>query len=366
MTAQATLTGADYCSPDVFETERQRIFHAGWFYVCHTDALPAGHRRVVDVVGESVIVSCDVDGSLHAHANVCRHRGAQLCDPAPDGCAVKGTIRCPYHAWTYGLDGSLRATPRVDDELDRSQLGLWRHHAATWNGLLFVSLATDPVPLDDWLSNQAPWLETFGDIEIGRLVVGARTESVVRANWKIIIENYEECLHCAVVHPELVQLVPLYRTGAVIDPDREDGAVELLDGGDSFTADGTSTLSVLPGIATEHVSAYRGIAIFPNVLLDVTGTSASLTALFPVDASTTVVVAEYLFHADDAAAPDFDPSPIVDFNELVGGQDLEVCERVQRGVSSRSFRSGRLTAKDSLVAEFVEQYRTTLATAPPS
>ena len=85
-------------------------------YVCHVDCLPAGHRTVVDVAGESVIVARDVDGTLHAYANVCRHRGAQLCDPDPDGCAAKGAIRCTYHAWTYGLDGALRATPRVDDE----------------------------------------------------------------------------------------------------------------------------------------------------------------------------------------------------------------------------------------------------------
>lgn len=366
LTAQTTLGSADYCSPEVFELERERIFHAGWFYVCHRDGLPAGHRRVFDVAGESVIVARDADGAYHAHANVCRHRGAQLCDPAPGGCAIKGTIRCPYHSWTYGLDGALRATPRVDDELDRSQLGLWRHHAAEWNGLVFVSLASQPVALTEWLSSNAPWLDTFVDLAIDGLVVGVRTEARVNANWKIVLENYEECLHCAVVHPELVQLVPIYRTGAVIDPDRDDGSVSLVDGGDSFTADGRSALTVLPGTSTEHVNVYRGTAIFPNAMLDVTGTSASMTALFPVDAATTVVVAEYLFNADDAAAAGFDPSPVVDFNELVGSQDFDVCERVQRGVSSRSFRSGRLTAKDSLVAEFVDHYRTTLAAGTPS
>src|SRR5262249_38812064 len=156
----------------------------------------------------------------------------------------------------------------------------------------------------------------FDGLGLETLVVGARTEATVRANWKIIIENYEECLHCAVVHPELVELMPIYRTGNVIDPDRTDGAVALIPGGDSFTLDGRSALSILPGMTPEDANLYRGCAIFPNVLLDVTGTSVSLTALFPVDPSTTVVVAEYLFAAGDAAAAGFDPSPVVDFNEL--------------------------------------------------
>jgi Rieske 2Fe-2S family protein len=162
------------------------------------------------------------------------------------------------------------------------------------------------------------------------------------------------------VHPELVELMPIYRTGNVIDPDRTDDAVALIPGGNSFTFDGRSNLSVLPGTAPDEINLYRGCAVFPNVLLDVSGTAIALTSLFPIDASTTVVVAEYLFSADDVDCDDFDPTPVVDFNELVGRQDFEVCERVQRGVASSSFTTGILTQKDRFVAEFVDHYRATL------
>ena len=361
MSGASTLSRDDYCSPVVFAAEQRRIFHAGWFYAFHVDALPAGHRRVIDVAGESVIVACDRDGTLHAFANVCRHRGSKLCEPDESSASERGAIRCPYHSWTYGLDGSLLATPRVEDDLDWSTLGLWRHHVATWNGLVFVSLAAEPMPLADWLAVHSPSLADFGELQIDRLLIGARTEAVVHANWKIIVENYAECLHCAVVHPELVDLLPIYRTGHVIDPERDDDAVALAGGGNSFTLDGRSDLSVLPGMAAEHVDLYRGCAVFPNVLFDVTGTSASLTAMFPIDAANTVVVAEYLFAPDDVGTDGFDPSPVVDFNELVGRQDYEVCERVQRGVASSAFTSGFLTDKDRFVADFVEHYRTTLA-----
>jgi Rieske 2Fe-2S family protein len=360
MNAGTTLSREDYCSAGVFAAETEQIFHAGWFYAFHADALPPGHRRVVDVAGESVIVTRDRDGALYAHANVCRHRGSRLCDQTDDGAAARGAIRCPYHAWTYGLDGALLATPRVDDEFDRSSVTLWRHHAATWNGLVFVSIAATPVPLARWLAEHTPTIGDFDDLRIDSLRLGARTEAVVRANWKIIVENYQECLHCAVVHPELVELMPIYRTGNVIDPDRTDDAVALIPGGNSFTFDGRSNLSVLPGTTPEEINLYRGCAVFPNVLLDVSGTAVALTSLFPVDATTTVVVAEYLFSSEDVDSDDFDPTPVVDFNELVGRQDFEVCERVQRGVVSKSFTTGMLTRKDRFVAEFVDHYRTTL------
>jgi phenylpropionate dioxygenase-like ring-hydroxylating dioxygenase large terminal subunit len=359
----ATLSHDDYCSPAVFAAERELFFDAGWFYACHADSLPVRHRRVVDVAGESVIVTRDADGVLHAHANVCRHRGSRLCEAGDDGAAAPGAIRCPYHGWTYGLDGSLRATPRVDDVLGRSSIALWPEHVGAWNGMIFVSLADSPPPLGEWLADHTPDLATFDALRIDALAVGARTETVVHANWKIIVENYLECLHCAIVHPELVEILPLYRTGHVVDPDRTDGAVELAGDGNSFTADGHSQLSLLPGIAPGEVNLYRGCAVFPNVLLDVTGTSASLTSLFPIDPSTTVVVAEYLFAADDAGSAAFDPSPVVDFSELVGRQDYEICERVQRGVASKAFTTGILTEKDQLVGEFVAHYRATFAAA---
>ncbi len=348
-----TLGSVDYCDVEVFELERRRIFHRGWMYVCHIDGLPAGTKRTFDVAGQSVIVTRAGDDRVRAFANVCRHRGAALCEPAMPN-ASRGSIRCRYHAWTYGLDGGLLATPRVDDDFDRGDYGLWRHHAEVWNGLVFVSLAARPPALIDWLSALTPTIETFAELPVGEYRVGARTEAVVAANWKIIVENYAECLHCAIVHPELTEVIPLYRTGHVVDPDREDGAVDLAPGACALTASGTSQRSVLPGYG--DAAEYDGVAIFPNVFFDLTPTALALTALFPVAPDRTVVVGEYLFAADDVAAPDFDPSAEVEFNELVGAQDYEVCELVQRGVASSAFAGGVLTEKDRYVAEFVDRY----------
>ena len=353
MTLTPTLSSTDYCSPDVFEVERRRIFHAGWMYVCHVDGIPAGTRRAFDIAGESVVVTRDLDGWLHAFANVCRHRGAELCDRAMSD-ALKGSIRCRYHSWTYALDGSLVATPRVDDEFDRGHYGLWPYHADAWNGMVFVSVAAEPPALAGWLAQRTPGVELFEHLPVASYRIGARTETVVEANWKIIVENYAECLHCAVVHPELAELIPLYRSGNVVHPDDPTAAVEFADGRVAFTATGHSALSVLPGL--DGAPEYDGVAVFPNVFFDLTPTVLALTAIFPVSATRSVVVGEYLFAADDVARADFDPTPEVEFNELVGAQDYVVCEMVQRGVSSTAFTAGALTQKDAYVRVFTERY----------
>ena len=348
-----TLSSADYCSPAVLEIERERIFHRGWMYVCHVDGIPAGSKRVVDLVGESVVVTRDLDGTLFAFANVCRHRGSQLCDAAMTE-PTKGSIRCQYHSWTYGLDGALLATPRVDDDFDRDRYGLWEYRVDVWNGMVFVSLADEPVALIEWLRAHTPNIELFEQLPVGSYRIGARTEAVVDANWKIIVENYAECLHCAVVHPELAELIPLYRSGNVVDPDDPSAPVTFADGRVAFTPDGQTRLSTLPDL--DGSPEYDGVAIYPNVFFDLTPTVLALTGIFPIAPDRSLVVGEYLFHPDDVARPDFDPTPEVELNELVGAQDYVVCEMVQRGVASRAFTGGGLTRKDEYVTEFVERY----------
>jgi Rieske 2Fe-2S family protein len=354
-----TLGTDHYCSPRVFAEEQAQIFGQDWIYVCHRDRLGPGSRRVADVGGAAVIVSRDQDGRLHALANVCRHRGAELCphDRHTGDQASLGPIRCGYHGWSYGLDGTLLATPRVHDTLDRAALGLWRHHVDEWNGLVFVSRAAAPRPLAQSLAEVAPTLAHFTSIPVGELRVGAVTSTTVDANWKILQENYAECLHCAVVHPELVGMIPLYRTGNVIDAGRPDTAVELAAGARTLSLDGASPRSLLPGLDPERSHHYDGVAVYPNLLFDVLPTCVVATALAPSAADRTEVTSEYLFAAEDVAGAGFDPRAEVDFNELVGAQDAAVCAMVQRGVASPAFAGGVLTAKDSGVVDFLRWYR---------
>ena len=349
-----TLTGDDYCSDAVFTVERQRIFHRGWFYVGRADRLAVGDRLVVDAAGESVLVVKDRDGVVRAHANVCRHRGSRLCDESGPG--SKAAITCPYHAWTYALDGRLIGTPHVGvDEIDRQALTLWSIACTVWEGFVYVNLSSEPVPLLAWFAAGFDSAQRFEHLRLGDLRVGAVTSTDVAANWKIIVENYQECLHCSWVHPELVDIVPLYRTGAVVDAARADGGVDMR--GNSFSVGGSSCLPVLPHMPDADAGSYFGATVFPNMFIDVTGTSVIVTTLLPHGPASTTVVTEYLFAADTVAADGFDAGEIVGFSELVSSQDFDVCERVQRGVASRYFRHGVLTPQDQLIVDFLAAYR---------
>jgi Rieske 2Fe-2S family protein len=350
-----TLPGRDYTSQEVFDLERERIFHRGWYYIGRSDPITAGDRLVVDVAGESVLVVRDRDGHLRAHANVCRHRGARLCDESGPG--ARGSITCPYHAWSYAMDGRLIATPNVaPDDLDRDALSLWSIAVDEWEGFAFVSLAPSPPPLLDWLIGQDDPPTRFIKYGLGALRVGRRTVSDVAANWKILIDNYLECLHCPRVHPELVDIVPAYRSGDVIDARRKDGGVDLLPGSTSFSLTGRSTLPLLPAMPVEDASSYFGNTVFPNMFIDVTGTCVVATTLHPRGPAHTTVIGEYLFAPETIAAADFEPSDVVDFNELVARQDYAVCEMVQRGVGSRAFTGGTLSPKDRLVVDMQRRY----------
>ncbi len=362
-----TLTRDDYVSRDVFELERQRIFHAGWFFVGHVASIPAGASRVVDVAGEHVIVTCTRAGRFHAFANACRHRGAMLLDPidptvvAPECGAA--SIQCPYHAWTYGLDGRLLSTPRVDrDDVDRESSGLWAYRADVWNGLIFVSLSPDVSPLGDWIVESNPALVEFEHLEIADMALVQRTASTAAANWKVVVENYQECLHCPVVHPELVEVIPHYRSGEVIDASRPDGSVEFVNRASSYThaRTGAAALPPLPGVVASDEGVYNGASVFPNLLFDLTASGLVLTALFPVGPDRTDIVGEYLFAPEVAESPEYDPTDEIAFNELIGAQDIAVCERVQRGVASRAFTAGILTTKDAAVVDFNRQYQTVM------
>jgi Rieske 2Fe-2S family protein len=352
-----TLPGRDYWSPEVFELDRERIFFREWCYVGRDEDLAEpGDFLTVDLLGESIMVVRGKDGGLRGFYNVCRHRGSRICDDETGH--MRGAIKCPYHAWSYSFEGKLIGTPMVGkDEIDRDSHGLWPVSVQVWAGFLFLSLAEQPEPLRESLAAQAQSplpFERFGPL--GELRLGHRTVTEVASNWKILVENYNECLHCPTVHPELVAVVPAYKRGEVLEEGRHDGGVVLADGGTSFTRSAHSTIPVMPGFTEHEATSLYGASIFPNMFLDISGTSTIATCLLPRGAEHTTVVTEYLFRPEVVEDPGFDPTEIVEFSELVAHQDYAVCERAQKGVRSRAFTHGVYAEKDSLPYEFNRRY----------
>jgi len=353
-----TLPGAAYHSDEAYAVDREKVFFRSWVYVGRAERLATpGSWRRVEVAGESILLVRGRDDRIRGFYNVCRHRGSQLCD-AEQG-QVRTHLRCPYHAWGYALDGTLVTTPMVErDEIDRESTSLWSVHTAVWEGFVFVNLSREePQPLLEFLASQQDEVLALARVGLAELRIGHVSTADVQANWKIVLENYNECLHCPTVHPELMAVVPAYRKGSIFEPGRDDGGVTLADGRTALAADPRLRLPLLPGLKGQPgPAAYFGAAVYPGMFLDVDGSTALATAIFPTGPRSCRLVTEYLFSPEALDDPDFDPQPVIEFNELVTRQDNEACERVQRGVTSRAFDHGVFPAKDAWVYALDQRY----------
>ena len=353
-----TLAGRYYRDADVFQLEFDRIFAKAWFCVGRNDAVrsPGGYVAL-EVVDQPIVVLRDRNGVLRAFHNVCRHRGNLLCEPGRGSLGTKNSITCPYHAWTYRLDGRLVGTPRVRrDEINREEFGLIPIRVEEWQGCLFVNLSGDAPSLEEWLDEQSDEPRSFEKWNLGDLRVAHTSAYEVAANWKILVENYHECLHCPTIHPEFVALIPAYRDGSVVEEGRDDYGVSLTAEARAMTASGTTTLPTLPGLSQKEALSVYGAYVFPNATVDIEGTFATLKTIMPRAVDKTILIHEYLFAPETMAEEGFDPSDVIEFNELVISQDVGICERVQRGVISRAFAHGVYAEKDAGPYGFDRRY----------
>jgi glycine betaine catabolism A len=363
VTPTTTLPGPAYHSDETYRVDREQVFFKHWIYAARAERIsePGSWLRL-DIAGESILLVRGKDDRIRGFYNVCRHRGSQICDA--DSGQVRSRLRCPYHAWGYALDGRLITTPMIErDEVDREQLSLWPVRTDVWEGFVFVNFSREePQPLLEMLTDQQDEPLSMAHVGLADLRIGHVSTVDVQANWKILMENYNECLHCPTVHPELVAVVPAYRRGSIFEEGREDGGVTLADGRTAVAMDPRLRLPLLPGFKDqEGPAAYFGAMVYPSMFLDIDGASALATAVFPTGPRSCRLVTEYLFSPEAFEDPDFDPTPVVEMNDLVTQQDNEVCERVQRGVTSRAFDHGVFPAKDSWVLGFDDRYRRDVA-----
>jgi Rieske 2Fe-2S family protein len=339
---QAALPREMYVDPATFAVERDRVLYAEWFCVGRLTDLglhEPGRVAVVDVVGESVIVTSDADGALHAAYNVCRHRGSQLFTALPGAepvCAAAGSLRCPYHSWTYALDGSLLKAPHAD--LAADELPAFSLHAVAvdaWAGFVFVHLGAPATSLAEAMARPARTLANYG---MGDLVTGLRFTYEVATNYKVLAENYNECYHCGPVHPELTRLVPAFGGGGT-DIDWDSG-VPHREGAWTFTTTGTTVRAPLPGLDEAERTRHKGELVHPNLMLSAAADHVAAFVLLPQSVDHTRIECLLLFHPSAVDDPAFDPSDAGDLWDLVNQQDWAICESVQRGMSSRSYTHG--------------------------
>ena len=348
-----TLPPAAYASPEVFDWEIEHFFEGSWMCIGRVADLGVaspGDQVAVQVGRQSFLLVRGDDGAVRAFHNICRHRGHELLQVGEQ--RTQRGIKCPYHAWVFGLDGDCRATPRFDMEgFDKSEWPLMGARLEEWHGWLFLNASGDAGSFEEQLGNLEVVIDGYRPED---LRLGARHEYELAANWKIVVENYHECLHCPTVHPELVRIMPLYRTGEV----EEEGQTLGNSMGEltSFTASGLSSLPPLPGLDDVDRHTFYGVYVFPNLILNYHSETVNTVTIHPLGPDRTRVVSEFLFHPATVVADGFDPSDVLGFRDLVAQQDWEVCERAQAGVRSRYYTNGWYPRQERWIAAFNERY----------
>jgi glycine betaine catabolism A len=351
-----TLPGRAYTDPEVFGREQDVIFGRLWFCAIRAAELTAaGAFQVVQVGTESVLIIRQQDGGLRAFLNVCRHRGSRLC--TEESGQLRRTLRCGYHAWAYELSGRLTAAPNLArmPDVDRDAYGLIPVALREWLGYAWLCLAAAPPSFEDTVIAAATQrlgspaaIESYG---VSGLSVGRRITYDVAANWKLIVENFMECYHCAAIHPELTSVLPEFTSGFAAQYYVGHGA-EFAAAVSGFTVDGSAGFGRLPQVTAEQDRRYYAITVRPQVFINLVPDHVILHRMFPLAADRTTVVCDWLFDPAVTNAGQ-DVSRSVELFDRVNRQDFDACERTQPSMSSRAYREGGvLVPSEHHIAEF--------------
>lgn len=350
-----TMPREYYTADAILREERERVFATSWICVGRDADIPTpGDYVLADVAGESLIVVRDKTGTVRAHYNVCRHRGTRICTDATG--KFGETIQCPYHAWTYRLDGRLTGAPHMHEVPGFAMEDFPLHQAALgrWEGFLFVNLAADPAPFGETF---APLEGRFARYNLPHLRTVRRIDYDVRANWKLVMQNYSECLHCPTIHPELSTKLP-YTSGAndLTEGPFLGGYMEIKAPHESATMSGRACAIPLGEMRGDEASRAYYYTLFPAMMLSLHPDYAVFYTVHPVAADRTAVRCEWMVHPDAPAKPGYNIADAEEFWDRTNRQDWDICERSQAGVSSRVYAPGPYSPRESMPAAWDREY----------
>lgn len=351
-----TLIPDAYRASAFYEVEQERVFASGWVAVGYVDVLrEPGDTIVTDVAGQSVIVTRDKAGELHAFYNVCRHRGARL---VTENCNLR-LIRCPYHSWAYSLDGELRGAPLFEGseipeeqqamfdtsdvrEFCKEDYGLLRVRVDSWGFVVFVTLDSDAMPLAEWLGDLP---ERLSGYRFSEWVIVREKTYEVDANWKLIAENFMEYYHLPWVHPDLMEVSRMEDHYRFQGPGMYTGMCTT-----PISQDNTSGwLSLPPVDSLDPTAAVSGrfIWLFPNIALAILPNHAFTIKVTPAGYGHTVEETTLLVHPNSLDSSDSEDTldQVLEFWDHVNLEDIEIVERVQAGIETRAYAGGRMCFK---------------------
>jgi Rieske 2Fe-2S family protein len=363
VTGAKTLEQKYFLSPQIFGQEREKIFSSQWVLVGHQSQIAKpGDYFISELADESLIVVRDKRGQIHGFFNVCRHRGSRLIENRKGQSAA---IQCPYHAWTYALDGRLIGVPHMDETpgFNKADYSLRQTQLGIYEGFIFLNLANTSTKrsgyrsLEEWF---APLDGKFSRWNLAALHSAKRIEYDVRANWKLIFQNYSECYHCLGVHPELSKISPYDSAENDLIEGPFLGGFMRIGSDKSLTMSGNACALPVGDFGDEDFRFVFYYSIFPNMLLSLHPDYVMVHQLQPLSPQRTRILCDWFFHPDAAGVTTpgdkFDPDDAIGFWDMVNRQDWHVCELSQQGISSQAYEPGPYSARESIPAAWDRYY----------
>ena len=350
-----------YRDPDHYQRELEVFWYDQWIAVAREEEIARpGDWRALRIGSQSIVIVKGASGDMRAFHNVCRHRGSVLCTEEK-GSFPRERIVCPYHAWTYDLDGRLVATPRRMETPDFRLQDFPLHGVAVacWGGFVFVHLGR-PGPLEESLKDLPQRFERY---RFAELRIGKRIVLDVRANWKALAENFSECFHCPPVHPEFCRIVTAYQdAGAWGLRGAAETRTEYKPGAQTLTLDGTSRIPPIEGLREEEQKTlYAAATVLPNLFLNVHPDYVNSQLMFPTGPQSVRMVYDWLFEPRHLPLAEADLQHYVALWDLTNRQDARNCEWQQQGMESRAFGHGVYVPQEFDAHRFARWVRAGLA-----
>lgn len=351
-----TLIRDYYTNEKLFTQEQHKIFAKSWNCVGRVSQLiKPGDYFLTTIANESLIVVKDSKETIHALFNVCRHRGTRICE-AKNGHFIKN-IQCSYHAWTYDTEGKLITAPHMYEvkNFNRKNYGLFQAAVALWEGFIFINIDKRPKKFE---SVWQPMIHRLNRFKLHDLAVGHKVSYDVAANWKLIFQNYNECLHCPTMHPELSAVLP-YKSGAndLIRGPFLGGYMEITEPNESATMNGRACGGLIsPDIPKNDQRHAYYYSLMPNLLLSIHPDYANYYLIHPTDVNHTRVESEWLFPTDTMNNPKNNIASAVEFWDVTNRQDWDIVARNQLGVTSIRYVPGPYSPRESIPAAWDREY----------
>jgi Rieske 2Fe-2S family protein len=349
------IAGEYVTSEAIYQKESASIFSRQWLCVGRLEELdPQSGCLPISIENQNLFIIRDELGTVRAFRNFCRHRGSQLVTDA--NCSAMGKrIQCPYHAWTYSRSGDLTSAPNMTDadDFDEKSHGLLEVTCEVFGGFIWINFNPEQ-PVSQWLQ---PVAQQFQDWQISDLRITNELAYHVKANWKLIFQNYSECYHCPIVHPMLNRLTPYQGSSNELDEGPIlGGPMGLAKSSQTMSCDGKFAGQPIENLNSDQLRSVYYFTIFPTMFLSLHPDYVLIHRIERIDKGNSKVICQFLFPPNTSKQQEFTPDQAFEFWDLTNRQDWEVCELAQKGMSDPTYLPGPYSPLESVVAAFDRNY----------